>query len=129
MVTRSVYLGNGVRVIMHLATDQSITRLRAQLRFDSSALQLMSATPGDLVPAAAGSPKVETRGAGAQLDVNTTSDEPVQGSGSLMVLQFKALQPRAASNIVAMLNVLGGAGAAVGNSTSPPLKLAISAAR
>jgi len=72
---------------------------------------------------------VETRGAGAQLDVNTTSDEPVQGSGSLMVLQFKALQPRAASNIVAMLNVLGGAGVAVANSTSPPLKLAISAAR
>jgi len=85
--------------------------------------------PEDLVPAAAGSPKVETRGSGAQLDVNTTSDEPVQGSGSLMVLQFKALQPRAASNIVAMLNVLGGGGAAVGNSTSPPLKLAISAAR
>ena len=122
-------VGQEFQVTVRLATDQSITRLRAQLRFDSSALQLLSATPGDLVPAAAGSPKVETRGAGAQLDVNTTSDEPVQGSGSLMVLQFKALQPRAASNIVAMLNVLGGAGAAVGNSTSPPLKLAISSAR
>jgi general secretion pathway protein D len=122
-------VGQEFQVTVRLATDQSITHLRAQLRFDSSALQLMSAAPGDLVPAAAGSPKVETRGSGAQLDVNTTSDEPVQGSGSLMVLQFKALQPRSASDIVAMLNVLGGAGAAVGNSTSPPLKLAISAAR
>src|SRR6202030_387185 len=122
-------VGQEFQVTVRLATDQSITRLRAQLRFDSSALQLMSATPGDLVPAAARTPKVEPRGSGAQLDVNTTSDEPVQGSGSLMVLQFKALQPRAASDIVAMLNVLGGAGAAVDNSTSPPLKLAISAAR
>jgi hypothetical protein len=95
------------------------------LRFDSSALQLVSATTGDLLPAAAGGPKVETRGGGAQLDVSTTTDEPVQGSGSLMVLNFKALQPRPASEIMAMLNVLGGTGAAVGNSTAPPLKVAI----
>jgi hypothetical protein len=113
---------------VHLATDQSITHLRTQLRFDATALQLLSADTGDLVPAAAGSPKVETHGGNAQLDFTTTSDEPVQGSGSLMVLQFKALQPRAASGIMAMLNVLGGAGAAVGNSTAPPLQVAIAAA-
>ncbi|TLY78822.1 MAG: hypothetical protein E6K41_13675, partial [Gammaproteobacteria bacterium] len=112
------------QVTVRLATDQSITHLRSQLRFDSSALQLVSASTGDLVPAAAGAPKVETRGGGAQLDVTTTSDEPVQGSGSLMVLQFKAVAARPAT-IIAMLNVLGGTGAAVGNSTAPPLKIAI----
>jgi hypothetical protein len=116
-------------VTVRLATDQSITHLRTQLRFDATALQLLSADTGNLVPAAAGSPKVESHGGGAQLDISTTADEPVQGSGSIMVLQFKALQPRAASNIVAMLNVLGGAGAAVANSSAPPLQVAIAAAR
>ncbi len=121
-------VGEEFKVTVRLATDQSITHLRSQLRFDSSALQLVSASPGDMVPAAAGSPKVDTRGSGAQLDVTTTSDEPVQGSGSLMVLQFKALTARPATNIMAMMNVLGGAGAAVGNSSAPPLKIAIQAA-
>src|SRR5437016_218093 len=111
-----VKVGEEFQVTVRLATDQSITHLRSQLRFDSSALQLVSASTGDLVPAAAGAPKVETRGGGAQLDVTTTSDEPVQGSGSLMVLEFKAVAARPATNIMAMLNVLGGAGAAVGSS-------------
>ena len=118
-------VGEEFQVTVRLATDQSITHLRSQLRFDASALQLVSASPGDMVPAAAGNPKVDTRGSGAQLDVTTTSDEPVQGSGSLMVLQFKAVAARPATNIMAMLNVLGGSGAAVGSSASPPLKIAI----
>jgi len=122
-------VGEEFPVTVRLATDQSITRLRAQLRFDSSALQLVSANPGDMVPAAAGSPKVETRGGGAQLEISTTSDEPVQGAGSLMVVNFRAVQPRLASNISAMLNVLGASGAAVGNSSAAPLKVAITAAQ
>src|SRR5947207_2570551 len=117
-------VGDEFQVTVPLATDQSITHLRSQLRFEGGALQLVSASTGDMVPAAAGSPKVESRGGGAQLDVTTTSDEPVQGSGSLMVLQFKAVAARPAT-IIAMLNVLGGTGAAVGNSTAPPLKIAI----
>jgi len=119
-----VKVGDEFQVTVRLATDQSITHLRSQLRFEGGALQLVSASTGDMVPAAAGSPKVETRGGGAQLDVTTTSDEPVQGSGSLMVLQFKAVAARPAT-IIAMLNVLGGTGAAVGNSTASPLKIAI----
>ena len=121
-------VGEEFQVTVRLATDQSITRLRSQLRYESGALQLVSASPGDMVPAAAGSPKVDTRGSGAQLEVTTTSDEPVQGSGSLMVLQFKALAARPATNVMAMMNVLGGAGAAVGNSSAAPLKIAIQAA-
>jgi len=119
-----VKVGDEFQVTVRLATDQSITHLRSQLRFEGGSLQLVSASTGDMVPAAAGSPKVETRGGGAQLDVTTTSDEPVQGSGSLMVLQFKAVAARPAT-IIAMLNVLGGTGAAVGNSTASPLKIAI----
>src|SRR5437764_252086 len=78
-----VKAGDEFQVTVRLATDQSITHLRSQLRFEGGSLQLVSASTGDMVPAAAGSPKVETRGGGAQLDVPTTSDEPVQGSGRL----------------------------------------------
>src|SRR5437879_3210211 len=49
-----VKVGEEFQVTVRLATDQSITHLRSQLRFDSSALQLVSASTGDLVPAAAG---------------------------------------------------------------------------
>jgi general secretion pathway protein D len=123
-----VKVGDEFQVTVRLATDQSITHLRSQLRYDTAALQLTSATPGDMIPAAAGSPKVDTHGAGAQLDVTTTADEPVQGKGSLMVLQFKALSARP-TNVIAMMNVLGGSGAAVGNATAQPLKITIQAAQ
>ena len=118
-------VGEEFEVVVRLATDESITHLRSQLRFEAAALQLLSAETGNMVPAAAGSPKVNTRPGGAQLDVTTTSDSPVQGQGSLMTLQFKAVAPRSATNIQANLNVLGGSGAATANSTAPPLTIAI----
>ena len=78
-----------------------------------------------MVPAAAGTPKVDTHmGGGAQLDIVTTSDEPVQGTGTLMVLTFRALTPRKTS-LLAMLNVLGSTGAAIGNSQALPLQMTI----
>jgi hypothetical protein len=46
-----------------------------------------------------------------------------------MVLNFRAMRPRPESDISAMLNVLGASGAAVGNSSAPPLKMAIIAAQ
>jgi len=120
-----VKVGDEFQVTVHLDTAQSITHLRSQLRFDAGALRVVSASPGDLVPAAAKEPKVETRGGGAEIDVNTTADEPVQGKGSLMVFQFKAVAARPATNIMAMVNVLGAAGAAVANSAAPPLRIVI----
>jgi hypothetical protein len=43
----------------------------------------------------------------------------------LMTVRFKAVAPRQATNIAAMLNVLGSTGAAVGSSSAEPLRLAI----
>jgi len=118
-------VGDEFQVSVRLATDQSITRLRSQLRYDATTLQLLTAEPGDMVPAAAGTPKVDTHmGGGAQLDIVTTSDEPVQGTGTLMVLTFRALTPRKTS-LLAMLNVLGSTGAAIGNSQALPLQMTI----
>jgi hypothetical protein len=118
-------VGDEFQVTVSMSVQQPITRMRSQLRFDSSALQLISATAGGIIPAAAGSPSVDTRAGGAQMDVMATPDDPVKGTGSIMILRFKALAPRPATQIAAMLNVLGGTGGAAGSSSAPPLKIAI----
>lgn len=118
-------VGDEFEVVVQLSTQAAITRMRSQLRFEPAALQLISATAGAVVPTAAGSPSVDVKGGGAQLEVIAPPDDPVQGTGSLMVLRFKALAPRQATNIAALLSVLGGSGSAVGTSSAPPLKIAI----
>jgi hypothetical protein len=42
-----------------------------------------------------------------------------------MTTRFKALAPRPSTSIAAMLNVLGGKGAAIGSSSAQPLNVAI----
>ncbi len=121
-------VGEEFDVRVQLSTQDPITHLRAQLRYDSSALQIVSASTGEVVPASAGSPTVSTRGGvGAQLDVTAPSDDPVLGTGTLMTVRFKALAPRKESNIAAMLNVVGGSGAAVGSASAQPLVIHIHA--
>jgi general secretion pathway protein D len=119
-----IAVGQEFDVTVRMATDTGITRLRGQLRFDSSALQLISATAGDLVPASAGSPNVDAKSGGAQLDVVAT-DDPIQGEGSLMLLRFKALTARAASSIAAQVSAMGPSGTAMANAASQPLSVAI----
>jgi general secretion pathway protein D len=114
-------VGEEFDVRVQLSTQDPITHLRAQLRFDSSALQIVNATVGEVVPAGAGSPTVNTRGVGAQLDVTTPAEDPVLGTGTLMTIRFKALATRPSLNIAAMVNVLGGSGAAVGSASAQPL--------
>jgi general secretion pathway protein D len=118
-------VGEEFDVRVQLSSQEPITHLRSQLRFDSSALQIVNASAGEVVPAGAGNPTVNTRGIGAQLDVTTPAEDPVQGSGTLMTVRFKAVAPRPSTNIAAMLNVLGGTGAAVGSSSAQPLAIVI----
>jgi general secretion pathway protein D len=119
-----IAVGQEFDVTVRMATDIGISRLRGQVRFDSSALQLISATAGELVPASAGSPIVDAKSGGAQLDVVAT-DEPIQGEGSLMLLRFKALKARPASSISAQVSAVGPSGAAMANAASPPMAVAI----
>jgi general secretion pathway protein D len=119
-----ITVGQEFDVSVHMATDIGVTRLRGQVRFDSTALQLVSASVGDLVPSSAGSPTVDTKAGGAQLDVVAT-DEPIQGDGSLMQLHFKALAARGASSIVAQVSAMGPSGGAMANAASQPLSIAI----
>jgi general secretion pathway protein D len=119
-----IAVGQEFDVTVRMATDIGISRLRGQVRFDSSALQLVSATAGDMVPASAGSPTVDAKAGGAQLDI-TASEDPVMGEGSLMLLRFKALTARPASAIAAQVSAMGPSGGAMANTASQPLSVAI----
>jgi hypothetical protein len=117
-------VGQEFDVTVRMATDIAISRLRGQVRFDTSALQLISATAGDVVPSTAGSPTVDPKAGGAQLDV-VASDDPIQGEGSLMLLRFKALAARPSSAIAAQVSAMGPSGTAMANAASQPLSVAI----
>ncbi|MDB6105267.1 MAG: hypothetical protein JWO52_5266, partial [Gammaproteobacteria bacterium] len=121
----SVRAGDEFDVTVHLSTPEAITRLRSQVRFDPTAVQLITANTGEAVPATAGSPRVTVRPGGAQLEVIATPDDPVRGDGGLMVLRFKAVGSKPSTSIAAMLSVIGGTGAAVGNGAASPLSIAI----
>jgi general secretion pathway protein D len=119
-----ITVGQEFDVTVRVATDIGIGRLRGQVRFDSSALQLMSATAGDVVPSSAGSPTVDAKSGGAQMDV-VASGDPIMGEGSLMLLRFKALAARPASSIAAQISAMAPSGAAMANAASQPLSVAI----
>jgi general secretion pathway protein D len=117
-------VGDEFDVTVRMGTDIGISRLRGQVRFDSSSLQLISATAGELVPASAGSPNVDAKSGGAQLDI-VAADDPIQGEGSLMLLRFKALKARPASSISAQVSAMGPSGTAMASAASPPMAVAI----
>ncbi|HEY4968747.1 MAG TPA: secretin N-terminal domain-containing protein, partial [Steroidobacteraceae bacterium] len=117
-------VGQEFDVTVRMATDIGISRLRGQVRFDAGALQLISATAGDVVPSSAGSPTVDPKSGGAQMDI-VASDDPIQGEGTLMLLRFKALSARPASTIAAQVSAMAPSGAAMANAASQPLNVAI----
>ena len=119
-----VKTGDEFTVSFAVQSDLPLTHLRAQVRFDGAAFQLLGGDPGAAVPASAGA-KVIGRTGGAQLDVNATADEPVSASGELMVLKFKALQARAQTAIAAQLSVMGGSGAIIASSTPTPQSVSV----
>ncbi len=117
-------VGQEFDVTVRMSTDVGIGKLRGQVRFDPAALQLMSATAGDIVPSSAGSPNVDAKNGGAQVDV-VANDDPVQGEGSLMLLRFRALTARNASIINAQVSAMGSANSPLANVAAQPLSLNI----
>ena len=63
-----VKVGDEFTVTLQLQSDQPVSRVRSQLRFDGSAFQLLSGDPGGMVPDSTGA-KVIGRQGGAQLEV------------------------------------------------------------
>jgi general secretion pathway protein D len=95
-----VSVGQEFDVTLQLATRAELSGVRSTIRFDSAALELVSAAAGDLVPTearTAGNPSIDQRSGRAQIDV--PGPGVVSGEGGLVMLHFKALSPRPATMI------------------------------
>jgi hypothetical protein len=115
-------VGDEINVSVKLASGQSLGRVRAQVRFDAAALQLVSAEPGSLAPS--GTSKVDLRPGGVQLELAGGADAPVSGTGSVIDMRFKVVAPRPAASIDTQVVLLGADGVAVAATAATPLKMA-----
>ena len=119
----SAKVGEEIEVSLKLSSAEALGRVRAQVRFDAGALQLVSAEPGDL-GSSGNSPKVDLKPGGVQLDLAGTADAPVAGGGTLLRMRFKVVAARAVS-ISSQVVLVGADGVAIASTPSTPLKLAI----
>jgi general secretion pathway protein D len=116
-------VGDEINVSVKLASGQNLGRVRAQVRFDASALQLVSAEPGNLAPSG-DAPKVELRPGGLQIELAGGADAPVSGSGSVVDMRFRVVAPRPAASMDTQVVLLGADGVAVAATAATPLKMA-----
>jgi general secretion pathway protein D len=117
-------VGDEISVAVRLATPSPLGRIRAQVGFDASALQLVSADPGDLVPSSA-TPRVDTRPGGVQLEVAGGEGSPVAGRGTLLDLRFRVVAARPAIAVTTQVVLVGEDGVAVGATQATPLRIAV----
>jgi general secretion pathway protein D len=116
-------VGDEISVAVKLSSgEQPLGRVRAQVRFDATALQLVSAEPGDLAPAG-DAPKVELRPGGVQLELG--GGTPVSGSGSVVDMRFRVVAPKPSVSIDTQLVLVGEDGVAVAATAATPLKIAV----
>jgi general secretion pathway protein D len=118
-------VGDEINVAVRLASGTAPGKLRTQVRFDATALQLVSAEPGD-VAASGDSPKVDVRAGGVQLELAGTSDAPLGTTGSIVNLKFRAVAPRPAVLVSTQVVVLGEDGMAMAATPGTPLKIVVS---
>jgi len=116
-------VGEEIAVSVKLAASSAFGRVRTQVGFDASALQLVSAEPGDLAPSGE-APKVESKPGGVQLDLAGGEGAPVSGGGSLVDLRFRVVAARPIA-ITTQVVLVGEDGAAVAATQATPLKIAV----
>jgi general secretion pathway protein D len=117
-------VGDEINVAVKLTSGTAPGRLRAQVRFDASALQLVSAEPGSIT-ASGNSPKVDVRPGGVQLELAGSGDAPLGTNGSIVDLRFRAVTPRPAVMVATQVVLMGPDGTAMGATSGTSLKLAI----
>ena len=117
-------VGDEVSVSVKLASTSPLGRIRTQVGFDASALQLVSAEPGDLAPSGE-TPKVETKPGGVQLELAGSEGAPVSGGGTLLNLRFRVVAARPAIAIATQVVLVGEDGVAVAATQATPLKIAV----
>ena len=114
-------VGEEISVSVKLASTSALGRIRTQVGFDASVLQLVSAEPGDLAPSG-DTPKVEMKPGGVQLDFAGSESA---GGGSLLNLRFRAVAPRPDIAISTQVVLVGEDGAALAATQATPLKIAV----
>ena len=121
----SAKAGDEINVAVRLASGTAPGKLRAQVRFDASALQLLSAEPGS-VAAASDSPKLDIRPGAVQLELAGNSDAPLGANGSIVDLRFRAVTPRPNVLVSTQVVMLGEGNVAMAATPGTSLKIAIS---
>jgi general secretion pathway protein D len=117
-------VGDEISVSVKLASTSALGRIRTQVGFDASALQLVSAEPGDLAPSGE-TPKVDMKPGGVQLELAGSEGAPVSGGGSLLNLRFRVVAARPAVAISTQVVLVGEDGVAVAATQATPLKIAV----
>jgi len=90
-------VGQEFSVTLSMAGEGSFAGLRSRVRFDPAALELVAAETGDAVPAALAAsavPAIAQRDGRVQLDVDAPAETPLNSTGTLLVLRFRAISPR-----------------------------------
>jgi general secretion pathway protein D len=117
-------VGDEISVSVKLASASALGRVRTQVGFDATALQLVSAEPGDLAPSGE-TPKVDVKPGGVQLELSGSDGAPVSGSGSLINLRFRVVADRPSITIPTQVVLVGEDGVAVAATQATPLKIAV----
>ena len=114
-------VGEEIGVTVRLSSTRSLGRIRTQVGFDATALQVVSADPGDLAPA---EPKIDTRPGGVQLEFSGEG-APLSGGGSLVNLRFRVVAARPVT-VTTQVVLVGEDGVAVASTQATPLKITVS---
>ena len=119
----SAKVGDEINVTVRLATSLALGRIRTQVGFDPSALQLVSADAGDLAPP--GDAKVDSKAGGVQLEFVGGEGAPLAGAGTLISLRFRVVAARPAISVSTQVVLIGEDGVAVAATQATPLKIAV----
>lgn len=120
----SAKAGDEIKVAVRLASGTAPGKLRAQVRFDASALQLLSAEPGSIV-ASGDSPKLDIRPGGVQLELAGSNEAPLGTNGSIVDLRFRAVTPRPGVVVSTQVVMVGEGNVAMAATPGTSLKIAI----
>jgi len=121
-----VSMGQDFDVVLRLSGGEDMKAIRSQLHYDTNVLQLVSAEPGDVVPAgSAATPRLNQISGVVQFVVNATADAPAHGDGSLMTLHFKALAPNPGTRVGLQMGLVAAGGATMAPTNPQPLTIVV----
>jgi hypothetical protein len=110
-------VGDEVSVAVRMDGASGVGKVRTQLRFDPTALQVVSADAGDVAPGG----KVDVRAGGIQLDSNGAQ---VGASGNLLNVRFKVLLARPTITVSTQVVLMSEEGTALAATQATPIAIA-----